>query len=79
MRMGHALRRFQLERGMTLPRPVAANSPLQSYFVDPDFAAVTASQTFGERTGDLMARGALDGFPSLAAGENQLCIGGGKR
>ena len=58
MRMGHALRRFQLERGMTLPRPVAANSPLQSYFVDPDFAAVTASQTFGERTGDLLADGA---------------------
>ena len=27
---------------MTLARPVAANSPLQSYFVDPDFAAVVA-------------------------------------
>ena len=48
MRMGHALARFQRERGMTLPRPVAANSPLQSYFVDPDFAAVAASQMFGE-------------------------------
>ena len=48
MRMGHALRRFQRERGMTLSRPVAANSPRQSYFVDPDFAAVAASQMFGD-------------------------------
>ena len=50
VRMGQSLRRFQRERGMTLPRPVVANSPLQSYFVDPDFAAVAASQMFGERT-----------------------------
>ena len=28
MRMGHALRRFQQERGVMLSRPVAANSPL---------------------------------------------------
>ena len=55
MRMGHALRRFRRERGMTLPRPVAANSPLQSYFVDPDFAAVASSQMFGERTADQLA------------------------
>ncbi len=55
MRMGHALRRFQRERGMTLSRPVAANSPLQSYFVDPDFAAVGTSQMFGERTADRLA------------------------
>ena len=48
MRMGHVLRRFQRERGLALPRPVAANSPLQSYFIDPDFAAV-ASDLFGER------------------------------
>ena len=48
VRMGHSLRRFQRERGMTLSRLVAANSPLQSYFVDPDFAAA-ASQMFGER------------------------------
>ena len=47
MRMGHALRRFQQERGMTLSRPVAANSPLQSYFVDPEFAAVATSDAFG--------------------------------
>ena len=47
MRMGHALRRFQQERGVTLSRPVAANSPLQSYFVDPDFAAVATSDAFG--------------------------------
>ena len=47
MRMGHALRRFQRDRGMTLSRPVAANSPLQSYFVDPEFAAAT-SDAFGD-------------------------------
>ncbi len=34
-RMGHPLRRFQRERGLALPRPVAANSPQQSYFADP--------------------------------------------
>ncbi len=48
MRMGHALRRFQRERGMTLSRPVAAHSPLQSYFVDPEFAAVATSDVFGD-------------------------------
>ena len=56
MRMGHALRRFQRERGMTLPRPVAANSPLQSYFVDPDFAEV-ASDLFGGRMADQRSSG----------------------
>ena len=49
IRMGHALGRFQRERGMALSRPMAANSPLQSYFVDPDFAAVATSQMFGEK------------------------------
>ena len=48
MRMGRALARFQRERGMTLTRPVAANSPLQSYFVDPDFAAVANSRMFSD-------------------------------
>ena len=48
MRMGHALRRFQRERGVTLSRPVAANTPLQSYFVDPEFAAVATSDVFGD-------------------------------
>ena len=70
MRMGHALRRFQREREMTLSRPVVGNSPLQSYFVDPDFAAVAASWMFGERTPDQPADGAqsaLDGPPSLGA------------
>ena len=47
MRMGHSLRRFQRERGVTLSRPVAANSPLQSYFVDPKFAAVATADMFG--------------------------------
>ncbi len=57
MRMGHALRRFQRERGMTLPRPVVGNSPLQSYFVDPDFAAVAASWMLAERILDQPADG----------------------
>lgn len=48
MRMAHALRRFQRERGMTLTRPVAGNSPLQSYFVDAGFAVVANAQMFGE-------------------------------
>ena len=52
MRMGRALARFQRERGMTLTRPVAANSPLQSYFVDPDFAAAANFRIFGDGTRD---------------------------
>ena len=48
IRMGRVLGRFQRERGMALSRPVAANSPLRSYFVDPEFAAV-ASDLFNER------------------------------
>ena len=48
MRMGHALRRFQRERGLALSRPVAANSPLQSYFVDPEFATVATADVFGD-------------------------------
>ena len=56
MRMGRVLRRFQRERGMALSRPVAANSPLQSYFVDPEFAAV-ASDLFGEKMPDQLSNG----------------------
>ena len=48
MLMGRALATFGRERGTTLARPVAANSPLQSYFVDPDFAVVANSQVFGD-------------------------------
>ncbi len=48
MRMGHALRRFQQERGLKLPRPVAANSSLRSYFVDANFAAGATSDAFGD-------------------------------
>ena len=55
IRMGHALGRFQRERGLALPRPVAANSPLQSYFINTEFAAVAASQMFGERMPDQLA------------------------
>ena len=51
MRMGRVLGRFQRERGMALSRPVAANSPLRSYFVDPEFAAV-ASDLFNESMPD---------------------------
>ena len=51
IRMGHALGRFQRERGMALSRPMAANSPLRSYFVDPEFAAV-ASDLFNESMPD---------------------------
>ena len=54
IRMGHVLGRFQRERGMALSRPMAANSPLQSYFINADFAAV-ASDLFGERMPDQLA------------------------
>ena len=55
IRMGHALRRFQREHGVILSRPVAVNSPLQSYFVDPEFAAAANSQMFDERVGQQLA------------------------
>ena len=51
IRMGRVLGRFQRERGLALSRPMAANSPLRSYFVDPEFAAV-ASGLFNERMPD---------------------------
>ena len=41
--MGHALRRFQQQRGMRLSRPVVSNAPLQTYFVGAEFAAVASS------------------------------------
>ena len=47
IQMSHQLRRFQQERGVMLSRPVVANRPRQSYFIDPDFAAA-ASQMSGE-------------------------------
>ena len=56
IRMGRVLGRFQRERGMALSRPMAANSPLQGYFVDPEFAAV-ASGLFGERMPDQLSSG----------------------
>lgn len=49
IRLGHVLRRFQRRRGGALSGPVASNRRLQSYFIDSDFAAVAASDTFGER------------------------------
>ena len=56
IRMGRVLGRFQRERGMALSRPMAANSPLQSYFINADFAAV-ASDLFGERMPDQQSGG----------------------
>ena len=50
MLMGRALARFGRDRGMTLARPVAANSPRQRYLVNPDFDAVASAQVFDERT-----------------------------
>ena len=58
MRMGHALWRFQRERGLALSRLVAANSPLQSYFINAEFAAV-ASDLFGERMPDQLSSGLM--------------------
>ena len=58
MRMGHVLGRLQRERGMTLSRPVAANSPLQSYFVDAGFAAVANARMFGDGVADQLVDGA---------------------
>ena len=79
IRMGHALGRFQRERGLALSRPVAANSPLQSYFIDPDFAAVAASQIClarGCRTSLPKALGApLMNACHWAPGRAKLCIG----
>ncbi len=46
--MGHALRRLQRERGMRLSRPVVANAPLQTYFIDAEFAVVASSRMFDE-------------------------------
>ena len=56
IRMGRVLGRFQRERGMALSRPMAANSPLRSYFVDPEFAAV-ASDLFNESMPDQLPSG----------------------
>ena len=58
IRMGHVLGRFQRERGMALSRPVAANSPLQSYFINADFAVV-ASDLFGESMPDQQSSGLM--------------------
>lgn len=37
--MGHALRRFRQKQGGDFPRPLVANQPMQTYFIDPAFAA----------------------------------------
>ena len=82
MRMGRALGRFQRERGMTLPRPVAANSPLQSYFVDAGFAAVANSRMFSDGVPDPTGRrrGRIpDEFPLPGAWGRRLCDDCGTR
>ena len=56
IRMGHVLGGFQRERGLALSRPMAANSPLQSYFINADFAAV-ASDLFSETMPDQLSSG----------------------
>ena len=58
IRMGRVLGRFQRKRGMALSRPMAANSPLRSYFVDPEFAAV-ASDLFNESMPDQRSSGLM--------------------
>ena len=50
IQMWYTLQQFQRERGMTLSRPVLANSRRQRYLVDSDFAVVAASDMFGERS-----------------------------
>ena len=52
IRMGRALQSFQKQREMTLTRPVAANSPLQRYFVNAGFAEVANARMFGDGTID---------------------------
>ena len=58
VRMSHALWRFGRRRGATLSRPVVSNVPLQSYCVDPGFAAVATARMFDEGTTDRLAGGA---------------------
>ena len=58
MQMCRALARFQRDRGITLSRPVAANSPLQSYFVDAEFATAANSRMFSDGVVDRLLDGA---------------------
>ena len=44
--MSHTLRWFQQQRGIRLSRPVVSNAPLQTYFIDAEFAAVASSGMF---------------------------------
>ena len=55
--MSHVLRRFGGQRGVALSRPVAANSPLQSYSIDPDFAVAATVRMFGDEMADPLADG----------------------
>ena len=46
--MGHTLGRFRRQRGVSLSRPVVANTPLQTYCIDPEFAGVASHRMFEE-------------------------------
>ncbi len=58
IQMSHQLRRFQQGQRAMLFRPVTSNSRRQSYFVNPEFAAVAESQMFAEPMSHQMADGA---------------------
>ena len=58
IRMGPRAGEGSSGSGYALSRPVAANSPLQSYFINADFAAV-ASDLLGERTADQLPSGLM--------------------
>ena len=46
--MSYEVRRMQRKRETVLSRPVVANTPLQRYWLDAEFAAVATSPMFGE-------------------------------
>ena len=77
IRLGRALGRFQRERGLALSRPIAANSPLRSYFVDPEFAAVASESVQREDAGLAVQRLAapLTNACHTVPGRNQPCSG----
>ena len=76
-RTSHALRRFQRERGITLPRPVVSNSPLQTTSSIPSslrwWSLMCSARGWG--TGWPAARSALDGCGLSGVWKNEPCIG----
>ena len=45
-RLEETLRRFCRERTVALPRSVVVSTPLQHYFIDPNFAAAVHDEMF---------------------------------